>query len=214
MIALLAAQEPSFLERMLAHLENADSSWAFWLMGVFALIEFVFPPFPGDMITVGSAFIVKAKGWSMVTAFVATLIGSLIGGALQFGAGRFVLRHIARHPRSRLAHVWQHLEPWRRKVDTHGALLILVSRFLAVLRGPLLLAAGMTRVHLPSATLAFVVGVSIWNALLLFLGGLAGRDPQRVGRWLETYATALWILLALAVLVWWLRRRTRKKRAA
>jgi len=214
MMLLLQQEAPSLLERLLASLESSDATWAFWMMGLFALIEFVFPPFPGDMITVGSAFLIKAKGWSMVMAFTATMAGSLVGGALQFGAGRYILWHIARHPKSRLAHVWERLEPWRRKVDQHGALLILVSRFIAVLRGPLLLAAGMTQVNLPRATLAFVTGVSIWNALLLFLGSLAGRDPHRVGRWLEAYATLLWVLLGIALMIWWVRRRRSHRKPA
>jgi membrane protein DedA with SNARE-associated domain len=211
---MLLVADPSLLERLLARLEGADPMWAYCLLGVFALIEFVFPPFPGDLLTVGSAFVIRARGWSMVSAFLAILLGSMAGGALQFGLGRYVRKHALDHPGSWMARTWLGLEPWRRKVDTHGALLILVSRFLAVLRGPLLLAAGMTQVHLPSATVAFVVGVGAWNALLLLLGSIAGSDPVRVGRWLGTYALLLWVLLGAVILVWWLRWRRSQRRPA
>jgi membrane protein DedA with SNARE-associated domain len=213
LVAWQAPAAPGWVEWSLGQIRDADSVWAFWLLGLFSFIEYLFPPFPGDVVTVLGAFIVRAKGWSIGHAFAATLIGGVIGGAGQFGLGRWVRHHAEVRPDSRMAKWWRQLEPWRARVDRHGALLILVSRFLPVLRGPLLMAAGTTKVHLPAASIAFLVGAGVWTALLYVVGAAAGRDPERVGAWLRGYSHVIWIVAVVVVVIWGGRWYVRWRRA-
>ena len=55
-----------------------------------ACIEYLFPPFPGDTITVFGAFLVARRGWSGPAVFGAVTVGSAIGCMLDYAFGRWL----------------------------------------------------------------------------------------------------------------------------
>src|ERR1700761_1312628 len=55
-----------------------------------ACIEYLFPPFPGDMITVFGAFLVVRQGWSGPLVFGAVTLGSIIGFSADTAFGRWL----------------------------------------------------------------------------------------------------------------------------
>src|SRR4051812_33831071 len=59
-----------------------------------ALVEYIFPPFPGDTITLlGGIYAVRGeKSWPLVFAVVT--LGSVLGCAIDYGAGARLARRI------------------------------------------------------------------------------------------------------------------------
>src|SRR5690242_19661990 len=81
------------------------------ILGLAALIEYVFPPFPGDTVLVlGGVYAVRGeRPWPWVLLVVT--LGSVIGAALNYGVGRELGRRFERHPQATflgLSHVRVH----------------------------------------------------------------------------------------------------------
>jgi membrane-associated protein len=184
-----------------------------------ALIEYVFPPFPGDAICLCGAFLVGHGGWSLPLVFAAVMAGNVVGLAADFGAGVWLRRRLERKGAaagglSRRLQGILALEPRFRKAAVPT---LLFNRFLPGIRALLFVAAGFFGV---SGTLALALGflsALLWNALIFAAGVAVGLNWQELSSLVSSYTTAVWIalgVLAIVLLVRWWRARRRARGGA
>lgn len=149
-------------------------------------------------------------------AFAATLLGALIGDAAMYGIGRRFGHSLVRlHPKlARLLHADQE-QYFEQAIRRHGFKVLLASRFMVGVRGPVYLAAGVVRMpfrrfllwDLFCATL--VVGV--FFALSYYLGSFLDRETiRRMVRDTEMMITAVVLVVAGIIAFFALRRHRRK----
>jgi membrane protein DedA with SNARE-associated domain len=149
-------------------------------------------------------------------AFAATLLGALIGDAAMYGIGRRFGHSLVRlHPKlAKLLHADQE-QYFEQAIRRHGFKVLLASRFMVGIRGPVYLAAGVVRMpfrrfllwDLFCATL--VVGV--FFALSYYLGTFLDRDTiRRMVRDTEVMITAIVLVVAGIIAFFALRKHRRK----
>lgn len=184
---------------------------AFFALGLAALLEYVFPPFPGDTILLlGGIYAVRGdKPWYLVLLVITC--GSVIGAALNYWvgmklAGRFEHR---KKPLFGLTHTRFH--NLQARMRRRGTLLLLANRFMPGVRGVIFLAAGAAMIPLPRVLGLGAVSALAWNMLVLGAGIAVGGNAERLEDWLTRYQTAavgLFVVAALAAAVrWWMRRK-------
>jgi membrane protein DedA with SNARE-associated domain len=200
----------SLAERIMDLVGQSQGPAGLALIAGCALVEYLFPPFPGDIVVVFAAFLVARRGWSAPGVWAAVLVGSAAGCMISYAAGRLLRRTEGRWAAGRLAR-------WRPRIDAlverfgrHGALYIAINRFLPSLRALFFVAAGMARLS-PWKVLGFgLLSAAVWNALLFALGITVGANWTRLEKILATYGEVMWGLIALVVLgliVRWAWRR-------
>jgi membrane protein DedA with SNARE-associated domain len=174
-------------------------------------IEYVFPPFPGDTITLLGAALVGAGGWPAAPVFAAITAGGLLGMAIDHRFGRFVA---ARDQHWRLRFSW-----WRKigvQLDRtlpvfarRPTAYLICNRFLPSIRALFFVAAGMVGLSLWRVLLFGGVSAVVWNAIIFALGAALGTNWQTLLGWVEAYNAFAWLALlaVLALLFWRLRRR-------
>ncbi|MCU1278773.1 MAG: DedA protein [bacterium] len=178
-----------------------------------ACIEYLFPPFPGDTITVFGAFLVARRGWSGPAVFGAVTVGSAVGCMLDYAFGRWLGKTEDRWTRGRLRRFRPQIDALVEKFRRHGGLYIAINRFIPSLRGLFFIAAGMARLRW-WVVLAFgTLSALLWNALLLLLGVTVGESWDRLVSLFQTYGLAFWCLVALAVVALVVRRYARRRGA-
>lgn len=194
---------------------TATHPWLLWLLlFASAVVEYVFPPFPGDTVTLAGAVLVTAYGVSAPAVLAAVLAGGLVGCAADYGLG--VLAARGTWPG---AHRWwvvrrarEGAESAARAFARHGEVLIVVNRFLPGVRAFLFVAAGMAGMRFGKVMFYATLSALAWNALLLAAGMAVGARWEDLERLFKTYQSVLWGVLAAVVLVlvarWaWCRRR-------
>lgn len=171
-----------------------------------AAIEYVFPPFPGDFVTVLAAVLVTAASWSAFGVLSALMVGSMVGAALTFELG---LRWAARRKAPAEPGAIDRLVAGFRR---HGAAYLVINRFVPGVRSLFFVAAGMAGMR--RGPVLFFAGISAlaWNLGLFALGYGLGANLDRLERWVATYTAASVIVLVAIVavvvgLAWWRRRR-------
>ena len=189
---------------------------ALLVLGLSAGIEYVFPPFPGDTVTLLGAVLAvtgeirPASVWAVVTA------GSAAGMLLNYGAGRLLRRHRGWLLGEETAPWWmpirqRHLDRFERRYQRYGPWLILGNRFLPTFRAILFVAAGLTGLPLGRTFLMGLLSAMAWNGLILLAGYLVGANLQALEALFHRYNQVAWALLALAaaagLVLWWRRRR-------
>lgn len=179
-------------------------------------VEYLFPPFPGDTLTVLAGVAAVRGEWPWIPVYAAATAGSVAGGAAAFGLGRLAGRAAEKLP-GRCGFGWLtpgSLHGFEARFRRGGAWLLLFNRFMPGVRGPLFVAAGACAVPWPKAMVLGALSAAAWNALLLGAGWLVGGESRRLADLSGRYAIAAWIAIgvaavAVAVRVAWRRRRAR-----
>ena len=158
-----------------------------------SVVEYVFPPFPGDTITLFGAFLVATRGWSVVAVFGATTLGSVLGAAIDWWLGVVLQRW-----RGRKAH--PALDRLVAGFARHGSIYILLNRFVPGVRALFFVAAGMAGMR-PLPVLAWAtLSALAWNTLLMAAGLAVGASWETLHAWFATYTQVAWLLVACAAL--------------
>ncbi len=173
-----------------------------------ALLEYIFPPFPGDILTVFGGVLVSAYDWSFALVFLTVTTGSVLGGFVAFALGR--RWHQRRAPdlaerETRLAHLV-------KRFGKHGSLYLLLNRFLPGIRPLFFVAAGLAGMSTGRVLVLSTISAAVWNALLIFAGMSVGHNLARIEDWLKTYSLVVWGLLLIGALLMIAKKVMRRKR--
>lgn len=207
---------------LLAWIQGLPPSAVHAFLVVSTMTENLFPPWPGDTLVVFAGVLVARNVISLPGAVLSTLVGNMVGAWIMYvagerllllaramhqgmppGYGRRLLEDVVSEEGLARAHAW--FARW-------GLWFVLVSRFSAGIRFFVSIVAGISRMNALSFSLAFAVGVLVWN-LLLLSGGLALAENWRsVLDWLEVYNMV--VLGALGVVVIVLVARSLRRRRA
>jgi membrane protein DedA with SNARE-associated domain len=184
---------------------------AYGLVAVFVLMVFEScgVPFPSEVV-MPTGGLLAATGHMpgglvavILAGAVANLVGSLIayaaaarfGEPLLLGPGRYI--GIRRH----------HLEladGWFRR---WGLLAVFVGRVLPVIRTYISFPAGLAGVDVLRFSVLTLIGALPWCAMLALVGYELGRNYERISGPIEKGAVILAVLVAIVVVIWYVRGR-------
>ena len=144
-------------------------------------------PVPSEVVLPLGGFLVsqgRLEFWSTVA--VAT-IGSLVGTMVDFGIGYYfgrpaVLRYgrLVRFSEKRL----EMTEKW---FASHGKSVVLLARFVPLLRTLIAFPAGVVRMDVKRFLAYSAIGILIWDIALVYLGFLAGQNSTAIANTLQGY---------------------------
>lgn len=181
----------------LAHLEPLLDRGGYWMLALLVGLDNVLVPVPGQTMLIVAAvyagtgrmnvFAVAVVAW--VAATVAGELGYLLGRrqgtALVHRYGRYVRLTEERYARAE--------EYYRRR----GVWIVVIARFVDVLRQTSGVLAGINELGRPRFTAANVAGAALWTAVWTGLGYSAGSDIGPLYRQALRYQ--LWLLAAIAL---------------
>lgn len=187
--------------------------WGVVVLGAAALIEYLFPPFPGDTITLlGGAY--SARGdhplWLVLSLL---MLFSEVGMAITWRVG-VALGHrldAAKEGPLFFGVTHEQLRKAQALMRRRGTWVLLLNRFLPSFRAVLFVAAGASATPLSRVLVLGSISALAWNGLLLGVGAAVGANAERLEAWLSRYrliALGVVAVVALAVLfARWLRRK-------
>jgi membrane protein DedA with SNARE-associated domain len=169
-------------------------------LGIFLLMvmESATLPIPSEVVLPLGGYLVfqhRLDFWSTVA--VAT-VGSMVGTMIDFSIGYYlgrpaVLRYgrIVRFSEKRL----ETTEKW---FATHGKSVVLLARFVPLLRTLIAFPAGIVRMDVKRFMTFSAVGILVWDIALVYLGFLAGQNSTAIASTLQAYFLPLGVA-ALAI---------------
>ena len=198
--------------RIIDLLSAGQSAPGLALLFVSAAVEYVFPPFPGDTVTLFGAFLAATEGWSVPLVFAAATLGSVAGAAIDYAVGRGLAGKEEADLPGRLRWARARLDPLLERFARHGAAWVAVNRFLPGIRALFFVAAGMARLPAWKVIAWGAVSAAAWNALVIGAGLAVGSNWDFLLGLLRTYTTAAWIVVGSVVaglIVRWAVRKNR-----
>lgn len=158
------------------------SLWIFFCLS--NALENLFPPWPGDTVTVFSGFISarERSPLSLTQVLFATYLGNLLGALLMYKFGERILNFIKRGKFPFLNHLYEE-ENWQKTLlffQKHEVLVILVSRFSAGIRFFVSIVAGITKMNIIKFGILYSIAISIWCGGLIFGGYTLGQNWEQI----------------------------------
>ena len=194
------------LDSITNYFTTLSAGWLYLALFVSAYIENVFPPVPGDTVTVFAAYIAGRSQERFLGVFLATTLGSVAGFMTYYWIGRqvdpdfFVRKNFRLLPASRFENAGR----WFRH---YGHWVILLNRFLSGVRSVISIVSGLYRVPWLQVLILCTVGCSLWNLLLIWAGYLLGANWRMIESLLGEYSRILLVAGVLVILVLLLRKR-------
>jgi membrane protein DedA with SNARE-associated domain len=140
-------------------------------VGIFVLmtLESMVFPIPSELVMPFAGFLIFSGQFDPLAVMVASSLGSVVGSMLSYGMGRLGEPVVLRYGRYLLLNV-HHLEWTKKFFDRHGGKTIFISRFIPVVRHLISIPAGLARMSLLPFVLYTLVGATLWNGFLTYLG--------------------------------------------
>jgi len=190
-------------DQVLQQMVDAGRAWSVIIVFLSSMIEYVFPPFPGDTVTLVAAVLVGSYKYPFGLIFTALIAGSILGTVIDYYAGRALIRLWPDSKGLKLA---------QNKLKRWGPSLVMMNRFFPGIRAFILVAAGMGKMGVIRVTILSGISILLWNGMIFGIGWLAGSNLDRLVSLFRTYSqwfyAGLAVLILLAVLRWILKKRT------
>ena len=206
------------LPQLLADVVARTASFAPLVLFFGSFVEYVFPPFPGDLLVLLGAWYAVHGELSWAATLLSCTAGAVAGAWLDYRVGAAVGRRLDARAARRSPISAARLARFEASYRRWGAWLLLANRFLPGVRAFLFLAAGASGLPLRRVLVLGGVSAILWNALLLVAGGALAHNVEELLNLAERYTRTAWIALAavaaLATVAWLVRRRRAPRRGA
>ncbi len=163
------------------------------------LVEYVFPPFPGDLIVVLGAWYAVEGAISWPAAFASVTAGATLGAFVDYRIGAAVGRRLEGRAERRGPLSRERLERFEAAYRRWGAILLLANRFLPGVRAFLFLAAGASGIPLRRVLLLGALSAALWNGVLLGAGALLAHNAGELVAIFAQYTRVAWIAVAVGL---------------
>lgn len=179
------------------HLEAVVSQYGVWIYALLFAIIFVetglvvMPFLPGDSLLFVCGTLAAVGGLSLPLLIALLITAAVLGDALNYSIGRRIGPRVWTFEQSR----WFNRKAFERAnafYERHGAITIIVARFLPFVRTFAPFVAGVAAMSYRKFALYNLVGGVIWVVSLTGLGYLIGNLP-----WVKAHFS--WVALALIV---------------
>lgn len=185
--------------------------------GVFLLItlESTLVPIPSELVMPLAGAMASKGDFSLWVVLVINSVAALVGSTVCYyigakGGKPFLERY------GKFFLLRQHdLEKTERVFAKHGKWVILIGRFVPVVRHIISIPAGIARMPLPTFWLQTFIGSTIWGGFLIILGYQLGENWEAVAGKLKRMDLVIGVLVVLALIAlavrFFLRRRREKQ---
>ena len=197
-----------YINELTLYIQSIEPIYAYVILMIASIVENIFPPAPGDMITIFGASLVGTGHLSFYGVTIATTVGSTIGFMSYFILGKkFGTQIIAKYPKLFPEEAINKAESW---ISTYGFKLVLANRFLAGIRSVISLVCGISKLSTSKVLIYSTISALIWNLLLVSAGAFIGENWEIIVEYVQTYAKWISILIALFVIIMFFKKKLKK----
>ena len=180
-----------------------------------AIMENLFPPIPGDTITVFGAFLVGMGRLDFLIVLAVTTLGSSLGFLILFYIGAFLEREFFIHTDIKIFSARSIIaaEKWFAR---YGYYVVAINRFLPGVRSVISIAAGVSGLNGIKVFLLSTFSAVFWNFLWIYSGYTLGNNwefvQNKISLIVRNYNITAIIILVLACIIYFIIKKSFKKK--
>lgn len=184
----------------------------YWGAGLLMALESMIAPVPSEAVMPFVGFLVADGKWSVWASILSTSLGSIIGSLISYYLGYYGGKPLVLKVGKYLLLDRHDLEMTEKFFNKRsGVWTLFISRFIPVIRHFISIPAGIGRMPIGSFMIATVIGATLWNGFLLYLGLKLRENWQVVQKY--SHQIDIGVILFLVVLMgWFIHSRLQKRK--
>jgi membrane-associated protein len=175
-------------------------------------LEYLFPPFPGDVLLVLGAWYAANGQLSWPATFLWVTAGALVGATINYKVGAWLAPRIDRRAAAGGHPFAERLAQFETSYRRWGGWLLVFNRFMPGIRAFLFVAAGAAGIPLRRVLILGGISACAWNGLLLAAGAFVAHNAEEMIVLLQGYTRVAGAVLAAVAAVLLLRAFLRRGR--
>jgi len=171
---------------------------AYTMLFISAFVENVFPPIPGDTVTLIGAYLVGTGNLNYFGVLISTTAGSVVGFMTLFLLAFWLEWKVV----EKYDFKWMkrtHIDRVQAWFQRYGYRVILANRFLSGVRSVISITAGLSKLKISAVFLLSFLSALIWNGLIISAGAFIGDNWQDIERYLKLYNQIILTGFAIAL---------------
>ena len=167
------------LDKHLGDIINNFGIWAYLILFLIIFCEtgLVVTPFlPGDSLIFAAAAFAATGAFNFVILYVVLLSAAILGNVVNYTIGHFIGPRVF-HFENSFFFKKEYLERTHKFYDKHGAITIIITRFMPILRTFAPFVAGVGYMSYPRFIIYNFIGGTAWVTLFTLAGYFFGNIP-------------------------------------
>lgn len=198
-------------EQIFNFIQNQNEFIIYGAIFVASFIENIFPPFPGDSVTIAGAIVAGEGNTTYIGVLLSATMGGLSGAMFLYYLGKIKGRRYFQHSKYVGETALVKVESW---FSRFGDYIIILSRFVIGVRSAVSVAAGLGNVEPIRMTALTAASFVIWNWLLLGAVFYSKANWETISDWGKNYNIVIITVLVAAAMIltvrWlWKKRSSR-----
>jgi len=182
--------------------------------GIFFLmmLESMVVPVPSELVMPFAGFLVAQGNFNFILVIVASTLGSITGSLIFYYIGKTGGHTLVEKYGKYVLVDMEDIKKTEEWFNKRGELTIFIARLIPVVRHLISLIAGIGKMNVKKFTLYTILGATLWNGILTYLGFILGQHWNEVSQYVEELDIGIVILLVIGCLYFAYRHITRKKK--
>ena len=170
------------------------------------LLEYACFPISSEIVLPFCGAFAKSYDISFFHLIPASILAGLFGTTVCYFIGRIGGPHVLTYLKTRFPKTRKGIEASEEKLERYGALAVCFGRVIPLCRTYIAFIAGSIKQPLPQYLTYSLLGITIWNCILISLGYLFQSNWNEVQRYYEEYKMLLIFTAVVLLLVFWMRK--------
>jgi membrane protein DedA with SNARE-associated domain len=185
----------------------------YWGAGLLMALESMLAPVPSEAVMPFVGFLVADGKWNLWAAVLVTSLGSIIGSLISYYLGLYGGKPLVLRVGKYLLLDKHDLEMTEKFFNKRsGVWTLFLSRFIPVIRHFVSIPAGMGKMPLLPFVAVTLIGATMWNSFLLYLG-IKLRENWPVVQKYSHLIDIVVVILIVALIGWFIYSRLQKRKA-
>ena len=189
--------------------------WFFIFLSSFT--ENIFPPYPGDTVTVFGAYLFAIDRISLWGLGLSVYFGSLSSAILMYYSGDLILNFFSKRKKLKFLQKITSSENLKKAevwFEKYGSLAVIFSRLSAGIRFFISIIAGITKMNIILFIVTFSFATFLWNSFLIYSGYLLKNNWEQIIEYLKIYNSLIvGIILVVLVITFYIKSKKRKQKS-
>lgn len=173
-------------------------------------LESTMVPLPSELVMPFAGFLAAEGRLNIGLVIFFSSTGSLAGSVVSYYVGKLGGIPLVRKLGKYVLLDEEDLETSERWFSKYGERTIFVCRFIPVIRHLISIPAGVARMDIRRFCIYTVIGATIWNAILAYLGYLLRENWEILHHYMRPVSIAVFLLLSFAFAVFFYKHIAKK----
>jgi len=183
-------------------------------VGIFFLmmLESMVVPVASELVMPFAGFLVAQGNLNFILVIVASSLGSITGSLIFYYIGKTGGTTLVEKYGKYVLVDTEDIKKTEAWFNKRGELTIFIARLVPVVRHLISLVAGVGKMNVRKFTLYTILGATLWNGILTYLGFILGQHWNEVSQYVEELDIIIVILLVTGCLYFAYHHITRKRK--